>query len=280
MLGVFVIAFAFLLYKGQTAGEKPAAQAVQAPAEGYSEPLETIAPQEPPVEEKTPEPKLAPSGPRMAIVIDDMGQDLEKITELIGLSAPITIAVMPGQRFSRETAQRSFENGLEVILHLPMEPKDKAFRPGSGALLTRMGRDELRATALRGLESVPHITGVNNHMGSKFTEDAEGMATVLELIKEKKLYFLDSRTSPQSVAGKVAGEMGLRSISRDVFLDNEQDTQYVRERLDELVRTAKRNGKAVGIGHPHPETFAALKEIVSKAKAEGVVLVKLSDLLE
>ena len=199
-------------------------------------------------------------GPRVAIVIDDMGHDLKRFRSLLDIDAQITVAVLPHLRFSREVATEAYSKGWEVLLHMPMEPHNlKANNPGEGALLTAMDEAELRLKMNQSLDGVPYISGVNNHMGSKFTEDPVLLKTVLGIVKERGLFFLDSRTSPDSVAGKLAREMGVPGITRNVFLDNTRDEQYIKDRLDELVEIARERGTAVAIGHPYPETIAALK---------------------
>lgn len=223
---------------------------------------------------------------RVAIVIDDMGSDLKKLNELFEVDAPLTVAVLPFQRYSKAVATKiHLRKGWEVILHLPMEPKglslgDSDKNPGKGALLTSMSAREVVRQTLAGINDVPYAGGVNNHMGSKFTEDAVLMRAALNVMMQNKLYFLDSRTSASSIAGKIAREMGIRNADRSVFLDNTRDAKYIKGQLDELVIMARRKGKAIAIGHPYPETIAALKSNISFLKEQGVEVVKLSDLVD
>ncbi|MBI5493267.1 MAG: divergent polysaccharide deacetylase family protein [Deltaproteobacteria bacterium] len=240
-----------------------------------------LPPEAPPPE--APQPPEAPPGyyPRVAIVIDDMGQDPKKLKELLKLKEPITIAVIPHLRYSREVALQASSNGLEVLLHLPMEPKDTEDNdPGKGALLTAMSADEVRAQVEQDLKAVPNAIGVNNHMGSKFTEDEILMRAVLQVVKKKEMFFLDSRTSSNSVAGRLARELGVRNADRNVFLDNNRDVKYIKGQISELVSIARKRGKAIGIGHPYPETIEALKETVSGLDGKGIVIVKLSEIVE
>lgn len=228
---------------------------------------------------------VIPSGreaPRVAIVIDDMGQDLRKLDELLKIGAPITVAVLPRLVHSRDVALGAHSSGLEVILHLPMEPKNSGpeeHDPGKGALLTGMRITDVKARIEEDLKDVPYATGVNNHMGSLFTEDTELMRAVLEVIKSKDLYFLDSRTTSASVANRLASEMGVRNGMRNVFLDNNRDEDYIRGQIKELAAIAKKRGKAIAIGHPYPETLEVLKENVSMLKSQGIEVVRLSDLI-
>lgn len=219
--------------------------------------------------------------PKVAIVIDDMGQDLRKLNQLFQLHEPITIAVIPNLRYSRETADRASNKGLEVLLHLPMEPKDlKDNNPGKGALFTRMTQEEIRNAMEKDFKTVPHAIGVNNHMGSKFTENEASMRTVLLVVKKKDMFFLDSRTTPKSVGEKVARELGVKNAGRDVFLDNTREDKYIKGQISELISIARKRGKAIAIGHPYPETIEALKETVSKLNNSGIRVVKLSELEE
>ncbi|MBI5642507.1 MAG: divergent polysaccharide deacetylase family protein [Deltaproteobacteria bacterium] len=266
--------FLFLKYADLT---KPP---VEAPPLKITTQEEPKPPEEvpPPPPEKPDEPATMP---RIAIVIDDMGQDIGKLRELFTVGGPITIAVMPNMRYSKETAREARLKGWDVILHLPMEPKELSENdPGAGALLTAMSTEEITAQVERDLSAVPDVIGVNNHMGSKFTEDESDMRAVLGVIKKKNMFFLDSRTSANSVAGRLAKELGVRNADRSVFLDNTRDVAYIKGQIGELVSIAKRRGKAIGIGHPYPETLEALKATVSGLDEKGIAVVKLSDIVE
>lgn len=260
-----------------------------APPEAHYAPVapaiapETAVPPEP----VTPGPETSPVAPpmpahpkgRIAIVIDDMGPDLGKLKELFNAGGPITIAIMPNQRHSAETAREAAKKGWDVILHLPMEPRDLADNdPGEDALLVAMSRDEIEAMLQKDLSSVPNAIGVNNHMGSKFTEDEERMRLVLASLKKRGMFFLDSRTSSDSVGGRVARDLGMRSAERSVFLDNTRDVDYIKGQIRELVSIASRKGSAIGIGHPYPETIEALRQTLP-ALGPGIKVVRLSELV-
>lgn len=218
--------------------------------------------------------------PVVAIVIDDMGQDMGKLRDLLAVNEPLTIAVLPKLAHSTETANEAFAKGREVLLHLPMEPHGAGNNPGKGALLSGMSMDELRLTVDDDLKSVPHAIGINNHMGSLLTEEEAPMTEVLKLVKSKKMFFLDSRTSVNSVAGSLARKSGVRSADRNVFLDNTRDEAYITGQIDELIAIAKKRGRAVAIGHPYPETINAIRGSVEKFKKAGVRVVKLSEIIE
>lgn len=219
--------------------------------------------------------------PRVSIVIDDMGADIEKLRELMKMDSPITVAVMPHLKYSAKVATEAHARGWDVIMHLPMEPQDMGENdPGVGALLVVMTPEEVRTQMANDFKTVPYALGVNNHMGSKFTEDAELMTVVMQEVKRKNMFFLDSRTSPDSVVEKLARSMKVDSAERNVFLDNTREKGYIKGQIRELVAIAKKKGKAIGIGHPHPETIEALRETVDELAKEGVTVVRLSELID
>ncbi|HEY4708095.1 MAG TPA: divergent polysaccharide deacetylase family protein [Thermodesulfobacteriota bacterium] len=222
--------------------------------------------------------RIAPPKPRLAIVIDDMGQDMRKVRELISIGEPLTIAVMPNMRYSKEVSREASAKGLDVIMHMPMEPKDPDGHNPGDALLVAMTPAEIVAKMEEGLKTVPGAIGLNNHMGSKFTEDNDAMRTVLALMKKKEMLFLDSRTSSDTVGRKVARELRVKSAERNVFLDNTRDVRYIKGQLLEAARIAKKRGKAVAIGHPYPETIKALTEALPGLG--GVEIVPISEIAE
>lgn len=240
-------------------------------------------PVSPAVVPPTPASRIVPPAalPRLAIVIDDMGQDLRKLDELFKVGAPITIAILPYLQYSSDTANKAHLRGWEVILHLPMEPQGSdEHDPGKGALWTAMTPAEVRGQLDGDIKAVPYAIGMNNHMGSKFTEDAPLMREVLAVAKKKKLFFLDSRTSAKSVASLLAREMGVANADRDVFLDNERDVSSIKKRISEAVRLARKHGSAIAIGHPYPETIKALQEMVPGLSGSEITVVRLSELVK
>lgn len=221
--------------------------------------------------------------PRVAIVIDDMGGDLKALAELLEIDAPITFAVLPRLSHSKDVAEAAYSKGHEVLLHLPMEPKPSADGqkdPGHGALLTSMSAVDVRSMVEDDFKDVPHASGINNHMGSKFTEDETLMRAVMEVVREKNLFFLDSLTTPASVGSRLAKELGVRGARRDIFLDNTRDGAYIKAQLNGLATAARKRGKAVAIGHPYPETIAALKDALPELKRSGIEVVRLSEIIE
>lgn len=200
---------------------------------------------------------------KVAIVIDDMGRDIRQLRDILEIDAPISISVLPFLPHSKDIATEAGLKGREVLLHLPMEPKDSDKNdPGKGAVFTNMTEAQVAEQVKRDIDAVPFITGVNNHMGSRFTEDERLMRIVLNIAKTKNLFFLDSKTTSKSTGYRLAKVMDVKAASRQVFLDNEEDINYIKGQILELVGIAKKRGSAIAIGHPYPSTIAALKEMI------------------
>ncbi|MDY0382486.1 MAG: divergent polysaccharide deacetylase family protein, partial [Atribacterota bacterium] len=196
---------------------------------------------------------------KVAIIIDDIGYQIEIAEQIMSLNYPITISVLPFLSHSQFAAQMAKEKGLTVLLHLPMEPHNSNTDPGKGAIFTTMNEPEIKAKILANLKDIPYVDGVNNHMGSKATEDEFIMRTVLHELKERNLFFIDSMTSPHSIGYQLSKEMGLKTAQRTVFLDNEQNIDYIRNQVTILKNTALKYGSAIAIGHPYCNTVDVLK---------------------
>jgi uncharacterized protein len=217
--------------------------------------------------------------PRVAIVIDDLGYQKQVALDFINLGYPLTLSFLPQAPFALEMARQALQKGTETLLHLPMEPQNyPQTNPGPGALLTSMTAKEINKILEEDLAAFPGVTGVNNHMGSRFTEDREKMAVVLRTIKGKRLFFLDSRTTPHSVVFSVASHVGGRAIQRDIFLDNDLEGGAIGRQLDQLVRLAQERGWAIACGHPYPQTLQVLREKLPDLN-QKVRLIPLSGLL-
>ena len=217
---------------------------------------------------------------RVAIVIDDMGQDVRLLDEIEGLNMPLSVAVLPYQRHSSEIARKARSAGLDVLLHMPMQPREKIGGLGQGALKDGMTEEELTKTAVADLASVPGAMGVNNHMGSGLTEEAAPMRALMGLLNDKGLFFLDSRTSSASVAYKTAQDAGVRAATRDVFLDDSNDPADIEKQFQRMVDIARRRGQAVAIGHPRPATLYVLRERLPGLEKQGIELVRISELVK
>jgi len=219
---------------------------------------------------------------KVAIVIDDMGVDLKILQELISLKTPLTVAVLPDTLHARETSELASKNGLEVIIHLPLEAFNE--QPGSagaeGLIKTSMSYQDVWSILEKDYERVPEARGLNNHMGSKATADEQLMEIIMTFLKEKNLFFLDSRTSNRSIAYDLAIKKKIPAASRQVFLDADEDRSKIKDRLSELFYYARKNGQAVGIGHPYPETVQVLKTYLPQAEQYGIKLVTVSSIIK
>lgn len=216
----------------------------------------------------------------IAIVIDDLGQDLRSAQEVLALPGKLTVAIMPGLPQSKKVAELAKQDKHEVLLHLPMEYRGKKGKPGPGMLRSSMTPIELLNVIADDLDSVPGATGVNNHEGSLLTENKEAMKFLMSELKARDLFFLDSVTTAKSVAFATAKEFGMKAAKRDVFLDNDSNNaDAIRKQLDELTRIAREQGNAIGIGHPHPATISELRKWLAQAKARGFEIVPVSKLM-
>lgn len=255
------------------------AEEVVAPdTEEVSKPRKTAREGEIPREEK-PAPKRDPR-PKVVLVIDDLGNDRESVDRLVGMKLPLNIAVLPYLPHSGYAARRAREEGMDVILHLPMEPKYSsgytADDAGEGVLLVGYPISRVKEELRRNILAVPNVVGVNNHMGSKFMENEKLVETVMDELKTRDFYFVDSLTTPDSVGYEVAKKLGVKVLRRDVFIDDaNKGKDYTMDQIDRLVRIAEKTGIAVGIGHPYPQTIEALSQYLP-AVAEKVELVRIS----
>ncbi len=227
-------------------------------------------------------PRQPPPGgkqPRIAIVIDDLGRSMEDLDALAQLGIPLTYSVLPYEPRTAQVAAELRRRGLEVLCHLPMEARSGA-DPGPGAVRAEMSREEVAAATRRALDAVPGAAGANNHMGSSIAPDRGAMTAVLGVLAERRLYFVDSRTSADTLGYSLARELGIPAAERQVFLDTDSDPQAIRARFRELVATAERRGGALAIAHPYAETLAVLAAELPAARARGIELVAASALLD
>jgi polysaccharide deacetylase 2 family uncharacterized protein YibQ len=216
---------------------------------------------------------------RLALIIDDLGYNSWVSKSISRLPADITLAVLPGGIASHDVVAIATKTGKELILHQPMQPRGyPGVRPGPKALLDGMGPEKMRRVLLDNLAEFKTAVGINNHMGSHLTTKSAAMDVVMEVLAEEKLFFVDSRTSTNTVAESRAKARGVPSARRDVFIDNNQDKASILKQLH-LLESLAYNGPVVGIGHPYPGTLAALKEWIPTLEAKGIVLARVSQLL-
>jgi len=226
-----------------------------------------------------PPPPLDPHQPRIAIIIDDIGDNLHYGLHAVRLPGAVTCAFLPHTPYARQLAVSAHKRNKEVMLHLPMESEDGR-APGPGALTLNMTQAEFTRTFQADLASIPYVSGVNNHMGSLITRHPGHMAWLMEAInRHGGLFFVDSRTTEATVAQRVAQESGVPNLRRNVFLDNDQRPEAIARQFSHLLALARRRGSAVAIGHPHPATLRFLQQRLPQLRDEGIQLVSVSQLI-
>ncbi len=217
--------------------------------------------------------------PKVAILIDDIGYRVDDAEKLLGLDLDISFAFLPHGPHTKNLSEKARRLGKDILLHFPMEPNDPHVKAGPGSVDIKMTRKEIKRNFRENMASVPWATGINNHMGSRFTQNRRAMQNFLELVRENGLYFIDSRTTPNSVGLFLAKEMGIKTAPRHVFLDNNHTKKDVIFQLEKLVKYAEEHGSAIGIGHPSETTCAALAEFEERY-ADRVVVVGVHTLVQ
>ncbi|GAA0337464.1 divergent polysaccharide deacetylase family protein [Bacillus carboniphilus] len=219
----------------------------------------------------------------LAIVIDDLGNDMKGTEEMLMLPTKLTVAVMPFMPTTKEDAELAHKYGHEVILHLPMQPKrGKKSWLGPGAITTDLSNEEIRKRVEDAIKDVPHIVGMNHHMGSKATEDERVMRIVLEVCKEKGLFYLDSMTSSKSVVEKLAKELNVPYLENDFFFDDVYTTRHISKQANLLAHKIPENEQPIAIGHvgiTGPKMVTVLKQFIPIFEKRANI-VHLSDLIE
>ena len=215
--------------------------------------------------------------PRIAIIIDDLGYALAAGERAVNLPGPVAFAILPATPRARHLAEAAHANGKEVLLHLPLQSANRQESDEPGGLLLDMTRDQFAETFESGFESIPHVIGVNSHRGSLLTRHPGHMAWLMEEIQRHgDLFFVDSYTTHESVALKLAREVGVPAVKRDVFLDPDQAPGTIEREFARLKKLARQRGFAVGIGHPYPQTLAMLEHELPKLEDQGFELVSIS----
>lgn len=216
--------------------------------------------------------------PKVAIIIDDIGfQKADPL--LIRLPYQLTFAVMPFTPQGKEMAQLAAAQQKEVMLHMPMEAVAQNHLLGKGALRKTMAKIQVQQALQQALAEVPQAIGVNNHMGSLYTSLSAPMDWTMQVMAERQLYFIDSKTTNRSSVAAATKQHGVKSRSRDIFLDNDKSYQALDRQFTQLLKLAKQQGSAIAIGHPYPETYQYLRKNLARLKAEGIELVPVSQLL-
>ncbi len=215
-------------------------------------------PKRPPLPDKPNRPR-----PKVAVVIDDIGNSLDLAREFLRLPVPITFSILPLRPFSRQLMEEIACSEHEILLHQPMEPFRPDIDPGPGAVYTNFSATRIQDTIRSNLHQINAASGVNNHMGSKFTANREKVEEALEAIRQDGLFFIDSLTTPRSVAYKIAKKLHMSAGHRNVFLDCRPTSGATVREMKRLVAVATRWGKAIGIGHPFATTLQGIKQFLS-----------------
>lgn len=222
----------------------------------------------------------SPARARMAIIIDDFGAMMPGTMEMLAIDRPLTVAVLPYRSTTAKEAQLAEQRGHQVILHLPMEPHNSKTSPGPNAIMAGMEPQVVKNLFTKAIEQVPQAKGVNNHMGSKATEDPVVVESILREVKARNLFFIDSHTSTKSVVLQAAAQLGVPSAENYLFLDNVDELEAVKGEISNLAKVALTRGSVIGIGHVRVNTARAIKEMIPQLEAQGIKLVYASELLK
>ncbi len=219
--------------------------------------------------------------PVIGLIIDDLGNQLDAGLEALKLPGPVAYSILPHTPYAKTIADKAHEQGKEVMLHLPMQAlSDKPL--GSGGLGINLTHAEVVKVVREDLNSIPHVVGINNHMGSLLTQQPQQMAWLMrELQTRGNLFFVDSRTTKRTIAKVMAYVFDVPARNRDLFLDNERNPAAIRFQFQKLLSIARKKGSALGIGHPYPETLKVLRELfVEQNEAESFRLISVGDLTQ
>ena len=215
----------------------------------------------------------------IAVIIDDMGINHRRTADISSLNAPLTSSFLTYGTGLAKQVKKASQAGHEIMIHVPMEPKSKA-NLAPDTLTTQMSEADIKSELGKMLSKFKNVRGINNHMGSEFTEDKQRMNYVMDVLKEHNMFFVDSKTSAKSVGRSVAKDKRVAYAHRHVFLDNENKVDYINRQLRAAERIARKNGYAVAIGHPKSATFKALKEWLPSLKEKNIKLVHMSEIVK
>jgi uncharacterized protein len=224
--------------------------------------------------------KLGRGNARLAIIIDDLGYDHAAADSLLALGFPLTVSVLPHLPLSTEIAEEAYRRGDQVMLHLPMQSESATAKTEEVELRVGMNEQQVDSALAGMLETVPHAVGVNNHQGSRATADPALMAALMPELRRRGLFFVDSRTLASTVAYDTAERLGVRAASRKVFLDDSANREAILRQLELAARDAARDGFAIAIGHPRPDTIAVLAAGLPGIVSRGIRLVFVSDVVQ
>jgi polysaccharide deacetylase 2 family uncharacterized protein YibQ len=281
ILGALVVTIGFLIYHlapPQPPSPSPAAKSpkVETPVP-KKKPTFEIYPKEKPTPRQPlakkdiptaiPKPLPTKALPSVALIIDDLGYDKKIAQKFAQLDVPLTFSILPYSPFQQKIARLARSKDLEIMIHMPMEPVEyPQVNPGPGTLLVSMSPDELIEQLELNLNTLPGVKGVNNHMGSRMTSESSQMYQIFSVLKKRGLFFIDSRTTAESLCEPSARLFQVPFAQRDVFIDHHLKTDFIRKQIKELIRIAQKNGEAVGIMHPHSTTLRVLQEMLPDLK--------------
>ncbi|MEE4076318.1 divergent polysaccharide deacetylase family protein [Pseudomonas viridiflava] len=215
-----------------------------------------------------------PAKAYLSLIIDDLGQNPERDSRTLALPGPVTLAIMPDTPHATEFARQAHRAHKTVMLHMPMDPAT-----GPYAWHPELPLPELESRLNAALLKVPYAAGINNHMGSRMTAEPVAMAWLMEELQRRHMFFVDSRTTAKTVAAAQAQRIGLASVSRDVFLDDERTAEAITRQLQTAIKLAQKQGSAVVIGHPYPVTLDVLERELPKLKAQGIEWIELREMI-
>ena len=217
--------------------------------------------------------------PQIAIIIDDIGFSESHLDNFLSIGAPFTFSILPKLHLSSLLAEKIHREGYEVMLHQPMEPLDPSIDPGPGALYVKDPPDKIVDIIKENISETPFVTGINNHMGSRFTACRAEMKEALSVVRDEGLFFVDSITTSRSKGYNTAKIMHISAVRRNVFLDNVQEETSIHRQLEKLKRLALKHGQAIGIGHPFPETSRAVNRFFQEICSTNISMVSISHLI-
>jgi len=219
--------------------------------------------------------------PAISIIIDDLGYTYKRDMRVANLAAPVTCAILPHTPYGVMVAEQAHRRNKEILLHQPMQANDNWDDLGPGAVNLDMNSAQFQQVIRDNLDSIPYVTGMNNHMGSLLTRHPGHMSWLMEILEQREdLFLIDSFTTSASVVGQIANEYWIPNIRRDIFLDNVRTIEHISAQFDKLLATARQNGYALAIGHPYPQTIAVLENLLPKLTEKGYHVVPVSTLLK
>lgn len=217
---------------------------------------------------------------KIAFVIDDLGNNIRHNDLYFSLPKEVTPSILPQLNYSEYLSQEFRQRGYDVMIHIPLEALNAAINPGPGTIYTSMHESEIRSILSRNFMTVPDAIGANNHMGSRATTDKATMEIIMDMLKERNMFFVDSVTSRGTVAEDMAAHYGIPRAKRNVFIDNENDPIYIRKQIEQAMEIAKRDGSVIAIGHYRRNTLRVIKDMLPLFQQEGIELVRVKELLE